>query len=293
MIRKLTTITLLISSFLILTGFNDCPNEGKEIEGAVYEDNNSNTYIVGDSRIYFMRKALADDEASDFNWIAVCGSGYYHMRNEFASILRAEDLKGKTIIFESGLNDIIFGGGTDNAYLYYTDYYSTTAQEFIERGADVKMLRLLPILPDSDHNIEMNESVAYYNDALLNNIPDNIGIIDLCDEPLGYVDELHFDDETSIRLYNLLLEYKANEEEPYESIEALDDDLNEKFINRNKKRKKHADIGTEDRDKISNSNEEVHSLDELSDNEEIKNRIEERKNRSIFSLFLSWLFDKE
>lgn len=207
--KKLQVLTIIISAFFILTGFKNCPQGDEVPYGAVYEDNGANTYIVGDSRIYFMRESM--ENASDFNWIAVCGSGYYHLENQFKSILDAEDLNGKTIIIESGLNDIIFAGGADSAYVWYYSFYTTTAQDYIKRGATVKMLKLLPILPCSDHNIEMNDTVAFYNDALAERIPSNIEVIDLSDISLGYVDELHFDGDTSVNLYHGLQKYKAKD----------------------------------------------------------------------------------
>lgn len=197
--NKIFIIAIFIFMFFVLTGFRNVKNYVDEENGIVYEDNDSDIYIVGDSRVYQMRKSL--DNASDFNWIGISGSGYYSLINDIVPCLNKERLKGKTIIVESGLNDILFGGGIQRAYIYYYDFYNNTAQRWIKRGASVKMLRVLPIAPWSESNINKNRFIQNYNDILQVHIPANIGVIDLNQTSLGYRDELHFDDETSVELF--------------------------------------------------------------------------------------------
>lgn len=202
--KKFVFIVINVFVFLTLTGFRGMKNYIDYDLGIVYEDNDSDTYIIGDSRIFHMRNSL--EEASDFNWIGISGSGYYHLINEMVPTLNRERLRGKTIIVESGLNDILFGGGIQNAYIYYYDFYNNTAQKWIKRGAKVKMVRVLPIAPWSESNIEKNRFIQNYNDILQVNIPANIEVIDLNQTTLEYFDELHFKSETSRALYKLLKE---------------------------------------------------------------------------------------
>jgi len=189
-----------------LTGFKNVKNINSSEKGIVYEDNHADTYIVGDSRVYYMRNSLKD--ASDFNWLGICGSGYSQLTNEFSYILKGENLKGKTILVESGLNDILFYGGPQSAYSSYYKFYNSLAQKWIKRGATVKMIKILPIRPDGGDNDEKSAIILQYNDILQANLPKNIGVVDINTVPLGFVDDLHFDDATSVKLYDVLKQYK-------------------------------------------------------------------------------------
>lgn len=199
-IKKLVCVLIFLFAFFSLTGFKQLDNINSMELGIVYEDNGADTYILGDSRVVYMRNSV--QEAKDFNWIGVCGSGIERLTTDMKAVISNEDLKGKTIIVESGLNDILFNGGAPKTYLYYYQFYNTIAQDWIKRGAKVKMIKILPVMSDNENN----RIIKCYNDVLQANIPNNIDVVDLNQVTLSYIDELHFDNATSMKLYYLLIQ---------------------------------------------------------------------------------------
>ncbi len=136
------------------------------------------------------------------NWLAECGSGYAVLVNQVAPLMDQENLFGKTILIEYGINDIIMNGGASAPIAQYAYFYNTKAQEWAAKGARVKVLLVMPSC-----NAELNSEIYRFNAAMMTRLPQNIQVVNVNGTvPFGYVDNVHFNDATSTALYYQLLQ---------------------------------------------------------------------------------------
>ena len=198
MLRRLWITAFMMCIFLTCCGFAHLPNEINTASLYVVEDNKAPVYFIGDSRLYMMRLATGP---AGVNWLAECGSGFEVLMNKVVPEIDGENLYGKTIIIEYGINDIILLMGTYGAIASYTQFFNTKAQEWIAKGAVVKFVQVMPTGTDST-----NAEIDRFNAAVTAAIPPNIHVVNLKNAlEYGFLDNVHYNDSTSVLLYNLML----------------------------------------------------------------------------------------
>lgn len=112
-----------------------------------YIDNTSKSQIIriGDSRIAQMYESVSEKERKKSSWICKGGADFsWLMACAVPQIDALPDLKGKVILIQLGINDIVYSG-TQCSIQNYSDFYNTKAKEWTGRGAVVIYDQVWPI----------------------------------------------------------------------------------------------------------------------------------------------------
>lgn len=198
-IYKVSILLILTGMFFVLCGFNNIDNGGE-----VRKDNGSTIFLVGDSRTV---TGYQDTHDPRVNWLGTCGSDYNYFRENYLPLISAEPLAGKKIVILYGVNDATRYGAVQ-ATSNWINFYNTTAQVWINRGATVIVgtvppvgedLATLAIGADID---AMNKTIAEYNALIISQLPSNIKPIYIgysTKKPLR--DGVHYSYEEDLVLY--------------------------------------------------------------------------------------------
>lgn len=151
--------------------------------------------IIGDSRCVMMRDAVGGGGCS---WICKEAKGYNWL--ESTAIAQADESigKGTKVVIALGVNDV----GNVNNYASLINY---KAAEWAARGAKTYYVSVNPV---SENPYVTEEQVQYFNSTLVNQL---VGIrwIDthsyLVASGYRLVDGMHYDDETSIRVFQAIV----------------------------------------------------------------------------------------
>ena len=202
--KKVALICILVSVFCLLCGFKDIDTGTGEIR----KDNGSNIILVGDSRTV---TGFQDTHDKRVSWIATCGSDFYYFKDNYLPMLNNEPLAGKKIVILYGVNDATRYGAI-NAAANWINFYNTTAQDWINRGATIIVGTVPPVGEDLQTyalgaNIPaMNQTIADYNNLIISQIPSNIKTIYIgYSTPAPLRDGVHYSFEEDVILYDGLI----------------------------------------------------------------------------------------
>ena len=151
--------------------------------------------IIGDSRCVMMRDAVGGGGCS---WICKEAKGYNWL--ETTAIPQADQSigKGTKVVIALGVNDV----GNVNNYASLINY---KAAEWAARGAKTYYVSVNPV---SENPYVTEEQVQYFNSTILGQL---VGVrwIDTHSYLVGsgyrLVDGMHYDDETSIRVFQAIV----------------------------------------------------------------------------------------
>lgn len=195
--------SLLIKQSL-LTDFdtiNKCDGKFRQKDLIIDNRDKSNVIFIGDSRTYQMNKKTDSSLAS---WIAESSSEYKWFQQIAIPIMDTTDLKGKKICILMGVNDYIVNGisSADN----YINFYNTKAQEWINKGASVIFVSVMPTNGGYEY---INAGIDEFNEKIRNKKNSNIKYLDLNTFMKTYgfntVDGIHYDDYTYNVIYSTIL----------------------------------------------------------------------------------------
>lgn len=151
--------------------------------------------IIGDSRCVMMRDAVGGGNCS---WICKEAKGYNWL--ESTAIPQADQSigKGTKVVIALGVNDV---GNVNN----YAALINLKAAEWAARGAKTYYVSVNPV---TENPYVTEEQVQYFNNTIINQL---IGVrwIDTHSYLVGsgyrLVDGMHYDDETSIRIFQAIV----------------------------------------------------------------------------------------
>ncbi len=178
----------------------------------IIEDNGSDIFLIGDSRTVYAYMDLPDPRA---NWLAACGTSYPYFVEHYLPIVDRADLNGKKIVILYGVNDI-FLYGKETAAANWLNFYNTTVQKWIGRGAQVYACSVLGFdymtLQGSDSCTysqvqSMNKTVDEYNILIQSLLPANVGYIRLhpsTDRP--FRDGVHYSEGENRYIYKGIID---------------------------------------------------------------------------------------
>ncbi|MCR5097514.1 MAG: hypothetical protein K6B14_01045 [Lachnospiraceae bacterium] len=160
--------------------------------------------MIGDSRFAGMHDAVGDDE--DILWIAKDGVGhdwYWSNKGDISALSR-----DTVIIYELGVNSIQPEKGIDALIdltrLGFTDIYALSIAPVDEER-------------EASHGYSITvDNVLDYNEYLKNYLPMGVKYMDVytaLDGNIVTYDGLHYDDETYVRWYGIILENIAENDE--------------------------------------------------------------------------------
>lgn len=176
---------------------NDPKPEGGE-EAAGF----TRVIFVGDSRFVQMRDAAGDNSHV---WIAKVSQGYAWLSREAVSKIDEAVESGTKVLLNLGVNDTWDADA-------YIKLVNGKAEEWREKGAQVYYASVNPV---RDGRYITSKEVERFNDKMQAGLDPEIVWIDSCSwlKETGYTltDGLHFDCETSERLYRYYLEALGTE----------------------------------------------------------------------------------
>ena len=151
--------------------------------------------LIGDSRCVMMKAAT---EGGGVSWICENGKGYDWMME--TAIPRADGIvgKGTRVVFCLGVND------TDHAWSYSREI-NAIAAKWAQRGAATYFVSVNPVWANP---YTTEEDVTAFNATMMSSLS-GVRYINTHDtltaEGYTIVDGLHYDDETSIRIFNHII----------------------------------------------------------------------------------------
>ncbi len=176
---------------------NDPKPEGGEEAAGV-----TRVIFVGDSRFVQMRDAAGDNSHV---WIAKVSQGYAWLSREAVSKIDEAVESGTKVLLNLGVNDTWDADA-------YIKLVNGKAEEWREKGAQVYYASVNPV---RDGRYITSKEVERFNDKMQAGLDPEIVWIDSCSwlKETGYTltDGLHFDSETSERLYRYYLEALGTE----------------------------------------------------------------------------------
>ena len=203
---RLKLLVMLLLPVFFLCGFSGVNTAGL-LE--VVEFNNSNVYLIGDSRTYLGHEETKDTRV---NWLACSGTCYDYFNAVYVPMLDSMDLTGKKIVILYGVNDVM-GYGAELAAANWLNFYQTKAQEWILRGAEISVCSTLGIGPGITIDFPTldvtakNQEIERYNNLIKAGIPANIRFktINVNDSRDPFKDGIHYKPAVSRKLYTTLI----------------------------------------------------------------------------------------
>ncbi len=184
------------------------PDGGDVADGDSYEHSlgleGRTLCMIGDSRFAGMHEAVGDDE--NVIWIAKGGAGhdwYWDNKSEVEKLPR-----DTVIIYELGVNSIDPNKGIE------------AIEDICEMGfSDIYALSIAPVDPDKEaaHGYHVStQKVMEYNNYLMSHLPYSVRYMDVYTKLSGNIttyDGLHYDDDTYIRWYDIMVRSVAEDNE--------------------------------------------------------------------------------
>lgn len=166
----------------------------------MYSTGKDTVIFIGDSRTVGMKQYVG----KNLNiWSAKSGEGYKWMTTLGVPAIEGKVSSNTAVCFWIGINDMLYVSG-----MKYATYINNCAYNWVAKGASVYFVSVGPVRRQG-YGILTNEKIQAWNQSVRDNLGMNVGYIDAYSaiiDSFETVDGLHYNKQTSLDVYNLILE---------------------------------------------------------------------------------------
>lgn len=159
----------------------------------------SKLILIGDSRTVHMKLAVGNN---DNVWSCKSAMGLSWMKSTGVPAIESKVTSDSAVCILMGINDMLLVKPSD-----YYNYINECAARWVGKGAAVYYVSVNPVRLSGYYQIT-NEKIAQWNQDVRNGLSSNVGYIDTYSSIISNfvsIDGLHYDNATSLNIYQLIL----------------------------------------------------------------------------------------